>query len=37
MVKEDYECIQHLHLTDPRDNRKRIKETKGGLLKDSYH
>jgi len=37
MVKEDYECIQHLRLTDPRDDRKRIEETKGGLLEDSYH
>ena len=37
MVKEDQECVQHLRLTDPRDNKKRIKETKGGLLKDSYH
>ena len=37
MVKEDYKCIQHLRLTDPRDDRKRIEETKGGLLKDSYH
>jgi hypothetical protein len=31
------ECIQDLRLTDPRDNKKRIKETKGGLLEDSYH
>ena len=30
-------CIQHLRLTDPRDDKKRIKETKGGLLEDSYH
>ena len=37
MVREDYECIQHLRLTDPRDDRKRIEETKGGLLEDSYH
>jgi NACHT domain/Heterokaryon incompatibility protein (HET) len=37
MVKEDQECIQHLRLTDPRDDKKRIEETKGGLLKDSYH
>ena len=35
--KEDRECIQHLRLTDPRDNKKRIKETKGRLLEDSYH
>jgi hypothetical protein len=37
MVAEDQECIQHLHLTDPRDDKKRIEETKGGLLEDSYH
>jgi hypothetical protein len=29
-------CIQHLRLTDPRDDKKRIKETKGGLLEDLY-
>ncbi|KIM99418.1 hypothetical protein OIDMADRAFT_56552 [Oidiodendron maius Zn] len=34
---EDQECIQHLRLTDPRDDKKRIEETKGGLLEDSYH
>jgi len=35
--KEDQECIQHLRLTDPRHDKERIEETKGGLLKDSYH
>ena len=35
--KEDQECIQHLRLTDPRDDKKRIEETKDGLLEDSYH
>jgi hypothetical protein len=34
---EDRECIQHLRLTDPKDDKKRIEETKGGLLEDSYH
>jgi hypothetical protein len=34
--KKDQECLQHLRLTDPRDDKKRIEETKGGLLKDSY-
>jgi hypothetical protein len=29
-------CIQDLRLTDPRDDKKRIEEIKGGLLKDSY-
>ena len=36
MGKEDKECIQNLRLTDPRDDKKRIEETKGGLLEDSY-
>src|SRR6266480_1611240 len=36
MEKEDMECVQHLRLTDPRDDKKRIEETKGGLLEDSY-
>jgi hypothetical protein len=36
-MKEDQECIQHLRLTDPRDDKKRIEETKGGLLEHSYH
>lgn len=30
------QCIQDLHLTDPRDDKKRIEDTKGGLLKDAY-
>lgn len=34
--EKDKECIKHLHLTDPRDDKKRIEDTKGGLLKDSY-
>jgi hypothetical protein len=29
-------CIQDIHNTDPRDDKKRILETKGGLLADSY-
>src|SRR5256714_1572829 len=36
-MQEDRECIRHLRLTDPRDDKKRIEETKGGLLEDSYH
>jgi hypothetical protein len=36
-IQEDRECIRHLRLTDPRDDKKRIEETKGGLLEDSYH
>lgn len=34
--KEDKECVQHLRLTDPRDDKTRIEQTKGGLLQDSY-
>ena len=30
-------CIQDLRLTDPRDDKKRIEGTKGGLLEVSYH
>jgi DNA replication protein DnaC len=37
MEKQDKECVQHLRLTDPRIDKKRIEDTKGGLLKDSYH
>jgi hypothetical protein len=30
------QCIQDIRQTDPRDDKKRIEETKGGLLADSY-
>jgi hypothetical protein len=30
------QCLKHLFLTDPRADKKRIQDTKGGLLKDSY-
>jgi hypothetical protein len=29
-------CLQDLRSTDPRDDKRRIEETKGGLLEDSY-
>ncbi|KAH6955659.1 hypothetical protein BKA56DRAFT_638112 [Ilyonectria sp. MPI-CAGE-AT-0026] len=29
-------CIEDLRLTDPHDDKARIEQTKGGLLKDSY-
>ncbi|KAH9204400.1 hypothetical protein DL95DRAFT_471524, partial [Leptodontidium sp. 2 PMI_412] len=29
-------CIQDLRTTDPREDKKRIQDTKGGLLRDSY-
>ena len=34
--KVDKECLQHLYLTDPRNDKTRIEQTKGGLLQDSY-
>jgi nucleoside phosphorylase len=30
-------CLRDLRETDPRDDKSRIEETKGGLLKDAYH
>lgn len=33
---EDKNCLRHLRLSDPRDDKKRIEQTKGGLLQDSY-
>jgi hypothetical protein len=35
--RQEQECVRNLRLTDPRDDKKRIEETKGGLLEDSYH
>ncbi|EGU74133.1 hypothetical protein FOXB_15357, partial [Fusarium oxysporum f. sp. conglutinans Fo5176] len=29
-------CMQDLHVTDPREDKKRIQDTKGGLLRESY-
>jgi hypothetical protein len=29
-------CVQDLYSTDPRNDKKRIEDTKGGLLEDSY-
>ncbi|EWZ27763.1 hypothetical protein FOZG_18521 [Fusarium oxysporum Fo47] len=29
-------CMQDLHVTDPREDKKRVQDTKGGLLRDSY-
>ena len=34
--KKDTKCFQHLHLTNPRHDKTRIEQTKGGLLQDSY-
>ncbi|KAI1357159.1 NACHT domain-containing protein [Xylaria arbuscula] len=33
--EKNKECLADLHTTDPRDDKERIKQTKGGLLKDS--
>jgi hypothetical protein len=30
-------CVRDMRTTDPYDDKKRIEETKGGLLADSYH
>jgi hypothetical protein len=35
-IHELERCIQNMHSTDPRDDKKRIEEAKGGLLADSY-
>jgi len=35
-IEKQEHCIRDLRLTDPRDDKKRIEETKGGLLEDSY-
>jgi hypothetical protein len=34
---KDKECLRHLYVTDPRKDKTRIEETKGGLIPDSYH
>jgi hypothetical protein len=35
MTNEDNLCLADLLLTDPRDDKTRIEQTKGGLLNDS--
>ena len=35
-VDKQNTCIQDMRQTDPRDDKKRIEDTKGGLLADSY-
>jgi predicted protein tyrosine phosphatase len=35
-IREQEECLRDLYATDPRKDKKRIEETKGGLLADSY-
>lgn len=36
VTKEDQECLKDLLLTDPGDDKRRIEQTKGGLLQESY-
>ena len=36
IIDKREKCIQDLRITDPRDDKKRIEDTKGGLLEDSY-
>jgi hypothetical protein len=35
-IRKLKECLRDLRATDPRNDKKRIEETKGGLLADSY-
>jgi hypothetical protein len=35
-IRKQKECLRNLRATNPRNNKKRIKETKGRLLADSY-
>jgi hypothetical protein len=34
---KDKDCLRDLHVTDPRDDKTRIEQTKGGLSADVYH
>ncbi|EHK15882.1 uncharacterized protein TRIVIDRAFT_195814 [Trichoderma virens Gv29-8] len=36
LTKEDQQCIRDLRLSNPSDDKKRIEQTKGGLLQESY-
>ncbi|KAL7956046.1 hypothetical protein V8C34DRAFT_326479 [Trichoderma compactum] len=33
---DDIQCLMNLRVTDPRDDKARIEQTKGGLLRDSF-
>ncbi|KAK1242929.1 hypothetical protein MKX08_005741, partial [Trichoderma sp. CBMAI-0020] len=35
-TREEDECLRDMHVTDPSLDKKRIEDTNGGLLKDSY-
>jgi hypothetical protein len=36
-IREQEDCLRDLCATNPRNDKKRIEDTKGGLLADSYH
>ena len=36
VIDKREKCVQDLRITDPREDKKRIEDTKGGLLEDSY-
>ena len=36
-MPKDKKCLRHLYVTNPDDNKRRIKGSKGGLLHDLYH
>ena len=36
MSEKDHQCLKHLRLTDPCDDKARIERAKGGVLQDSY-
>ncbi|KAL7942645.1 hypothetical protein V8C42DRAFT_331538 [Trichoderma barbatum] len=36
-MQEDQQCLRDLRITDPRADRSRIENAKGGLLQESYH
>ena len=36
LEERNRKCLEDLRTTDPRDDKKRIEQTKGGLLEDSY-
>lgn len=35
-AEKDHECLRYIRLKDPRHDKMRIEQTKGGLLKDCY-
>ncbi|KAK5996815.1 Vegetative incompatibility protein HET-E-1 [Cladobotryum mycophilum] len=37
MEEKDTQCLRDLRITDPRKDKNRIEEAKGGLLQDSYN